>query len=189
VPRSAPPRLPRNLGWRPLREVRQKPPRSRLKKPQRFLRSRDAAGVRSELSLSTALKRNRPSITLTGLFDSLNARFFDGRVTQHTIRRVGRIPAKGADVLGHVHAGTIYVRRSLGPRQLRRTLLHEMIHAITGDTAHGPVFRAELRRLGGVGEAWAAEEALLYRSEAMQPRSRFARPRLRSRGFSRETGR
>jgi hypothetical protein len=141
-----------------------------------------------------ARPKRRPS--LVRLFADLNARHFDGKladwravlVSRAAMRRV--CPEQSvADLPGGIsiaHGYTdarehvIYIRDGLGPRDTRRCLLHEMVHAATPDPAeygdaHGPVWCAGMRRLAKRGEAWAGREAAPY-DTARRARAKFWAP-------------
>jgi hypothetical protein len=86
------------------------------------------------------------------LFEQFNQRFWKGRKPRYRVKLV-RLPSDGyCDIARR----TIFVRRGLTGRRLRRTLLHEMCHI--GCPHHGARFQARLLCLGELGEAWARHE-------------------------------
>jgi len=98
---------------------------------------------------------------LTRLYADLNTRLFQGRLPTFRVTLVASLPrSKHGECLQERRL--IRVRWGRGPAAPRRVLLHEMCHI--GTPHHGRRFQAKLLRLAAQGEAWAIEEAEVYRS-------------------------
>ncbi len=93
--------------------------------------------------------------TLDQLFETLNRELFAGRLPKYRVRTG---PARNGEY-GFIDEAehTIWICQE---ENLRATLLHEMCHI--GTPGHGRAFRAKLRRLATLGEAWAQEERAYY---------------------------
>ena len=95
------------------------------------------------------------------LFDVLNRQHWRGRLPRYRVRfcmfRHG--------VEGHVYnfTQTILLRNGLGPRRLRRALLHEMCHIGPElRDAHGPRWLRKIERLIRRGETCLRKDLQLY---------------------------
>jgi hypothetical protein len=130
---------------------------------------------------------------LQPLFQEFNRRFFDGMLPAYEVRvdllidgkTIIRLPSGGhwqlpnfgndlhGLCLANEHLIIIDSRcSSLEDEWTREVLLHEMCHAavhrtapaVAGGDSHGQEFVAELRRLAALGEAWAGQEEMYYRT-------------------------
>ncbi len=119
----------------------------------------------------------RPEDMVVATFEALDRSHFGGRLCpdQSYGWRVRHFSpqdillAQRHGILGDCHStlNLIRIRPALGVVRRRRTLLHEMCHAVTEGFwsvhGHGPRWRAEMLRLAFEhGERWAAWEALRY---------------------------
>ena len=105
------------------------------------------------------------AVKLRELFDSLNGTFFGGRLPRYRLIRAKNLLGKQGDC--DPKRCVIRLARRLKGEELRRTLLHEMLHH--GGIRHGKRFLAGLARLEKLGEAWAGKERKQYELALKNP--------------------
>jgi len=110
----------------------------------------------------------RPS-NLVRRFMDLNECYFHGRVPQGLIQSTPSLSLGAVDCYGMCDLETkaIHLRRGLHGDLLQAVLLHEMIHALTGEDHDGERFRAEESRLRPFG-VWAPFDQIKERLVARQ---------------------
>ena len=98
-----------------------------------------------------------PEPELAEAYETINVRYFDGRLPAVRIRweegldSLGPLIAEGFRLEGLTDGKVILLHPSLqeDARQLRAVLCHEMVHVALreGSAAHGPEFQSRLRSL------------------------------------------
>jgi hypothetical protein len=100
------------------------------------------------------------------LFDRYNRRFFAGRLLGWTVDEVhcSDSPAGRHGEYGSCSEKTreIFIQIGLSPAEKRKTLLHEMCHAVARDECHDRPWQKEMFRIAELGARGMASEARSY---------------------------
>lgn len=108
-----------------------------------------------------------PAIDPHELFHSLNEQFFEGKLPDYRIefapqsRLQSDDPETGGEHVGKERKILLAEALRLKPEGMRRMLIHEMVHADTGDE-HDERFFDKLVEIARTGEEWAWDEAREY---------------------------
>jgi hypothetical protein len=109
-------------------------------------------------------------MTLETLFERYNKRFFGGKLEGWTIFEAhlsdSRNGFHGEFGNSDTESKQIAVQIGLSAAERRKTLLHEMCHAVTpseDNLIHGQPWQGEMFRIGRLGAEGTAKEARWYR--------------------------
>jgi SprT-like family protein len=105
------------------------------------------------------------TMKLQKLFERYDRRFFGGQLRGWTVDEV-HCSDSGA---GHGEYGSccnetreIFIQIGLSPSEKRKTLLHEMCHAVASDECHDEPWQREMLRIAELGARGMASEAQSY---------------------------
>jgi hypothetical protein len=118
-------------------------------------------------------------MNLQKLFERYNRRFFGGKLRGWTVDEVhcsdGPAGTHGEYGACCDDERAIFIQLGLSPTEKRKTLLHEMCHAVARDECHDEPWQKEMLRIAELGARGMASEAQSYAARLSKERARCER--------------